>query len=111
MERKSEGPCAIYFPLRDRIMIIQVQCYSGYKADKRPIRFFLGEKMLDICEILDRWYGEDHEYFNVSAHDGNHYVLRHDHNAGRWELSGYTMSKPGPTGAGISADPGEGGRG
>lgn len=92
-------------------MIIQVQCYSGYKADERPVRFFLGKKMLDVREILDRWYGEDHEYFKVLVHDGSHYVLRHDRNEGCWELVGCTMPMSGATGKGIFTDPIEGGRG
>lgn len=68
-------------------MQVRVECYSGYKADERPVRFHLGEKTLEVAEILDRWYGEEHEYFKVRADDGNTYLLRHLRKDDRWELT------------------------
>jgi hypothetical protein len=56
---------------------IQVECYSGYKADERPLRFFLGETSYSVEEVLDQWYGPASSYFRVKASDGNLYVLRH----------------------------------
>jgi hypothetical protein len=61
-------------------MQIRVECYSGYQADERPLRFFLGEHRLEVKEILDRWYSPGNSYFRVKGADDNIYVLRN-----RWE--------------------------
>jgi hypothetical protein len=68
---------------------INVQCYSGRKADERPTRFQLGEHGYAIEEILDRWYGPDAEFFKVRADDGNLYILRRDTTADEWSLESY----------------------
>jgi hypothetical protein len=68
-------------------MYIKVECYSGYKADERPLRFRLGGKLLEVEEILDRWYGEEHDYFKLRAEDGNKYLLRHGRKEDVWELT------------------------
>jgi hypothetical protein len=57
-------------------MRIRVECYSGYKADERPRRFFLGEQCLEVQEVLDQWYAPEASYFRVKASDNNVYVLR-----------------------------------
>lgn len=57
-------------------MRVRVECYSGYKADERPLRFWLDEHPYEVVDILDRWYGPDHAYFKVRAADGNVYILR-----------------------------------
>jgi hypothetical protein len=56
---------------------VQVECYSGYKADERPLRFLLGEICYSVEKVLDQWYGPGSTYFRVKADDGNLYVLRH----------------------------------
>ena len=56
---------------------VQVECYSGYKADERPLRFFLGDIGYSVEEVLDQWYDPGSTYFRVKADDGNLYVLRH----------------------------------
>ena len=38
-------------------MKLRVECYSGNKADERPVRFYLGEQLRMVEEILDQWYG------------------------------------------------------
>jgi uncharacterized protein (UPF0128 family) len=68
-------------------MRIDVQCYSGQKADERPIRFRLDDDEYMVEEVLDQWYGPNHLFFKVRADDGNVYVLsRESASAGRWEL-------------------------
>jgi hypothetical protein len=65
---------------------MQVQCYSGSKADERPIRFQLDEHDYLVEEILDRWYGPEDTYFKVRADDGNLYILRHHPMTDTWSL-------------------------
>ena len=70
-------------------MRVQVEGYSGYKANERPLRFCLGERWHEVEEVLDRWYGPDYVYFRVKASDGSIYVLRLDEEKGEWELGAY----------------------
>jgi hypothetical protein len=58
-------------------MKVSVECYSGWKADERPVRFQLDRREYLVDEIVDRWYGPDSMFFKVRAHDGNLYILRH----------------------------------
>ncbi len=76
-------------------MRIEVHCYSGYKADERPVSFLLGQRRLGVEEIVDRWYGEDYEYFKVLADDGATYLLRHHTAQERWELIQYVRGETG----------------
>lgn len=57
---------------------LQVECYSGSKADERPARFHLGERICIVDEVVDQWYGTDHSFFKVLADDSNLYILRQD---------------------------------
>ena len=54
-------------------MKLRVECYSGNKADERPVRFYLGEQLRMVEEILDQWYGPNDIFFKVRADDGNLY--------------------------------------
>lgn len=56
---------------------VEVECYAGYKADERPVRFYLGEREYRVAEVVDQWYSPGATYFRVRAEDGNLYVLRH----------------------------------
>jgi hypothetical protein len=71
---------------------ITVECYAGYKADQRPVRFSLGDRVLDITEIEDQWYSPSARYFRVRASDGDMYILRYDEETDRWALDGYRKS-------------------
>jgi len=74
-----------------KAMQVRVQCYSGYKADQRPVRFELGTRSLEIRELLDQWYSPTGSYFRVLADDGNLYVLGHDweFEQDRWTLEAF----------------------
>jgi len=77
-------------------MRIQVECYSGSKADERPIRFFLGDRALTVREVLDQWYGPSDLYFKVLADDGNLYILRNRQSMpeGEWTLESFREMRP-----------------
>ncbi len=72
--------------------MIKVECYSGYKADERPISFTIHDRKFEVKEVLDRWYGQDYEYFKVRADDGNDYILKHSGKDDSWSLE-YTDTK------------------
>lgn len=67
-------------------MLIKVEAYSDYKANERPKSLIIMNKSLKIIEILDRWYGEDHDYFKVKAEDDFTYIIRYDRQGDAWEL-------------------------
>lgn len=58
-------------------MVVRVECYSGYKAAERPVRFRIDDHDHIVEEVLDQWYSLDATYFKVRSDDGNTYVLRH----------------------------------
>ena len=70
-------------------LLVRVECYSGFKADERPVRLWLGERVLDVVEIEDRWYSPGETYFRVRASDGDRYVLRHIEAQDCWSLAAY----------------------
>jgi hypothetical protein len=55
---------------------IEVAAYSGYKANERPLYFVLEQKKLRVVNVVDRWYGVEHDYFKVLADDGKVYLIR-----------------------------------
>ncbi len=68
---------------------VEVECYSGYKADERPLRFHLRGAEYEVEEVHDQWYGPDATYFRVRAGDGNVYILRHDTAQDAWTLEAF----------------------
>jgi len=50
-----------------------------------------------VVDLLDRWYGEDHDYFKVRADDGGEYVLRYGRGDDRWELTQYRAEGTDPS--------------
>lgn len=71
---------------------LKVECYAGYRADERPLRFravAAGASAREVVEILDRWYGVGYRCFKVRADDGNLYVLRHLEGEDVWELDSF----------------------
>lgn len=66
---------------------IQVECYSGYKTEERPVKFTLGQRDIEVDDILDRWYSPNSSDFKVKGSDGKVYILRKHHETPtRWTL-------------------------
>lgn len=74
-------------------MTIKVECYAGYRGEQEPRAFWLGERRMEVGEIVDRWIGPTERYFRCQAGDGSLYVLRHDEANGEWNLAAFTHSK------------------
>lgn len=72
---------------------LKVECYSGYRADERPLRFAFrasaGAPTYEVREVLDQWYGIGYRCFKVRADDGNIYILRHQESEGCWQLDSF----------------------
>lgn len=74
-------------------MELHVECYAGYRADERPLRFtFLGKtgmQKYEVREVLDQWYGVGYRCFKVRTQDGNIYILRHQEANDLWLLDSF----------------------
>jgi hypothetical protein len=70
-------------------MMVQVECYAGYRGEQEPRAFTIGDRRLAVVEVRDRWAGPDYRYFKVSASDGDTYVLRHDERTDEWMLGAF----------------------
>jgi hypothetical protein len=83
----SITPCLV-IPMRSEELPkkIEVTAYSGHKANERPLSFMVDDRMLEVRDIIDRWYGVDHDYFKVLASDGTAYLLRWNRLLDTWFL-------------------------
>jgi hypothetical protein len=77
-----------------KLILIQVECYAGCKADETPRRFFLDNQWLEVEEVLDRWYQVESlpewpraDYFKVRSADQRAYLLKHDLESDEWHLA------------------------
>lgn len=69
---------------------IRVSAYSGYKANERPLAFYLDDRRYAVADVVDRWYGVEHDYFKVLADDGKIYLLRWQRVLDLWFLVNVT---------------------
>jgi hypothetical protein len=65
---------------------VRVQCYSGAKANERPIRFELDGREYMVDDVIEQWYGPEDAFFKVRADDENIYVLRYSPVTDVWSL-------------------------
>lgn len=68
-------------------LAVTVECYAGYRAEETPVRFYLGERCIDVADVLDRWLDPVHRYFKLRGSDGGIYILRHSTEEDIWELT------------------------
>ena len=67
--------------------MIKVECYAGYRGEEIPVRFYLGERCIEVKEVLDRWLDPAHRYFKLRGDDNGIYILRHITSDDRWEMT------------------------
>ncbi len=72
----------------NKVMKVDVECYSGRKADDRPVRFKLEGRQYSVEAVLDQWYDPESISYKVRADDGNLYILRQQTSTpdGAWDL-------------------------
>ena len=66
---------------------IRVECYAGHRAEETPRRFFIGQREINVTEIVDRWLDPTHRYFKLRGSDDGIYILRHDTGSDTWEMT------------------------
>ncbi|MGA2904322.1 MAG: hypothetical protein ABSD98_10855 [Candidatus Korobacteraceae bacterium] len=76
-------------------MKVDVQCYSGRKADERPVCFQLEGRLYEVEAVLDRWYDPESVFYKIRADDGNLYILRQQVSTpdGGWELVSFRQDR------------------
>lgn len=72
---------------------LQVECYAGYRADQRPLRFSLRGRTFLVEQVEDQWYAPTAIYFRVRADDGNFYILRHCEIQDVWTLDAFRAAR------------------
>jgi hypothetical protein len=79
-------------------MKLDVECYSGQRADERPVRFRLDGRQYIVNEVLDQWYDPESISYRVRADDGNLYILRQRTSSptGEWDLVSFRQGEGGP---------------
>jgi hypothetical protein len=73
-------------PAGKEIQLIKVECYSGYRADERPVSFILDDRKIIVDRIIEQWRSPDSESFKVQADDGKRYLLVHESVKDNWIL-------------------------
>jgi hypothetical protein len=67
-------------------MRIRVEFYSGYRAEERPRRLYIGEQQVEVADILARWLTPEYRYFEVVGDDWERYLIRCPVAGNGWEL-------------------------
>ncbi len=72
---------------------VLVECYSGYKANERPVAFMFEGSRREISETLDRWYEGGMksdspviDYFKVRTSEDTVFILRYDMQSDEWAI-------------------------
>ena len=72
--------------MSEQTLSISVECYAGYRGEETPVRLRLGDRLIEVGAVLDRWLAPDHRCFKVQTGEGI-YILRNDSTSGEWELT------------------------
>ena len=73
--------------MTERLLTIRVECHAGYRGEETPRRFTVGDRAVEVTEVLDRWLAPEHRYFKLRGNDGDTYILRQDMQAEIWEMT------------------------
>jgi hypothetical protein len=82
-KQKTESPGAENTSVNTTI---KVECYSGYRGEETPRRFWLEGNLIDVKTVVDQWRDPEHRYFKVAVEGDATYILRHDSVTFDWEL-------------------------
>jgi hypothetical protein len=72
---------------------VQVESYSGYRGEERPLRLRLEKETLEIVEVEDRWYSPGETYFRVVVANGDRYVLLHLEAQDVWSMEAFCRKR------------------
>ena len=66
---------------------IGVECYAGHRGEQTPRTLVVGDRRIDVAEVVDAWLAPEYRYFKLRGADGNTYLVRNDERSDRWELT------------------------
>ena len=66
---------------------IGVECYAGHRGEQLPRTLVLGDRRIDVAEVVDAWLAPEYRYFKLRGADGNTYLVRNDERSDTWELT------------------------
>ena len=72
-------------------MRIQIEPHPDLTA--APRNLYRGERLIEIIEIMDQWYGPGYRYVKVRGHDRSVCILRFDEFGGQWELIMFSSAR------------------
>ena len=72
---------------------LNTEYYADQEEEETPRRFFMGDKSIEIEEVIDRWLAPEYRYFKVRGGENDIYILRHDELAQRWKLTLFQSGK------------------
>lgn len=72
---------------------VQVETYSGYKADERPLRVTIDALAHQVAEVEDCWYSPGATFFRVRLANGERYVLRRIEAQEVWVLEAHRSAR------------------
>jgi hypothetical protein len=77
----------------DRYGLMRVQIAPHANLRPVPQTFYLGERRIEIIEVIDQWYGPEYRYVKVKGYDGSVYILGFDEIRDRWELIMFSSAR------------------
>ena len=84
----KRAPSFTMDPMTERQPLgVDVDCYAGHRGEQTPRTLILGERRVDVADVLDAWLGPDYRYFKLRGADGDTYLVRHDERSDTWELT------------------------
>jgi hypothetical protein len=76
-----------------KLIHVNVECHSGFKADEYPKYFYWDNNRFEIYEIKDRWYQSTNNpeypvsnYFKVETNFGQEFIIKHELECNEWYL-------------------------
>jgi hypothetical protein len=72
---------------------VEVECYSGHRANERPLAFTFEGRRWEVVEVIDWWYeggvrpGRPAlDYFKVKTAEGRVFLLRYNFLFDAWAV-------------------------
>ena len=70
------------------MLAVHIDCYAGSRGEETPRRFRLGDRLVEIEVVVERWQTPDQSGFRARTAAGETYVLRQDVGSGALEVAG-----------------------
>jgi hypothetical protein len=50
-----------------RFLTVRVECYAGHRGEQTPRTLILGDRRIDVAEVVDAWLAPDYRYFKIAG--------------------------------------------